>query len=236
MWHSWWLVGPYRAVSVITGLTCNICVGCCSPEQVRDSPRTLSSERMKDPHSAAAPSRSLQPARMGECGGAAKPAEVQSSPQLVDLSPALSPHDRPEHCSTLGSSVLDGSISAGQSALVFAAETPVVPLRQAPGPAWEAVPSTPFFTPGVASTASVARQLQRERQDPLQPAAQPDPQHTKEGCLVAEATVATSAPLARCAAAESCTEVRAPATVDMSPQRAANLSLEDKASGGDAGE
>ena len=186
---------------------------------------------------------------MGESDGVAEPAVVQQSPQLVGSSPALSPRGRAEYCSTLGGSALEGSMSAGQSALVFAAETPVVPLRQGRGTAGEGIASTPFFTPGV-STASVARQFHQsgvllrslsggssssdqEQQDlPPRAQSQSQPQHPQEGCP-AKVAVPSSTPLA---VPKSCTEVRAPAMVDMSPQRTSSLTAQEKAPSGDAGE
>ena len=205
--------------------------------QVRDSPRTLSGEQTRAPYSSAAEA-------------AAETAVAREAKRHSDTGRDAenSSHGQVEYYSTVGSSPLGGSMSSGASALVFAVETPVVPLRQGRGPAGEAGASTPFFTPGVASTASVARQFHqasvlrrisggRLSSDPEQAGFQDQqrgsprqPQQSQGGC----ASEVPVAPSRARYAAESSAEVRAPAMVDMSPQRASSLAEQEEASSGDA--
>ena len=205
--------------------------------QVRDSPRTLSGEQTRAPYSSAAEA-------------AAETAVAREAKRHSDTGRDAenSSHGQVEYYSTVGSSPLGGSMSSGASALVFAVETPVVPLRQGRGPAGEAGASTPFFTPGVASTASVARQFHqasvlrrisggRLSSDPEQAGFQDQqrgssrqPQQSKGGCASEVPVAPSHAPYA----AESSAEVRAPAMVDMSPQRASSLAEQEEASSGDA--
>jgi hypothetical protein len=229
------------------------------PRQVRESPRTLSGEQTR-----IVPivhTRPIQHAAGSPGPGSAVSAEraPPASPHLA-ASPLLSPHGATEYCSDVGGSALDGSIVDGSaSALAFAAETPVVPLRQGRGPAGGSGASTPFFTPGVASTASVARRFQQpailrslssgaapENQIPAQvqeppsqqllqqPSEQPPPpppQPQPQSQPQAEEAQAAATSPARSAPGEHA-EVQPPAMVDMSPQRSAPSAVAVPSSGG----